>query len=153
MKNLMLATVSFALIGGAAIAQQTAPAPVAPANPPAATQPMSPPATTGSTAANRGAMTELNKQMLGTHMWKQAVYDANEARIGEIDNLVIDRNGQISEVVVGVGGFLGLGEKMVSFKYTDLKPMVRNGNLWFVVNMTKEQLTAAPAFDANRYTY
>ncbi len=131
MKTHMLAAVAFAAITGSAIAQQTAPAPMAPANPPAATQPMNAPATTGSTTTTRGTMTELSGQMLGTSLWKQAVYDANENRIGEIDNLVIDRNGQIAEVVVGVGGFLGLGEKLVSFKYTELKPMVRNGNLWF----------------------
>ncbi|MGL4324407.1 MAG: PRC-barrel domain-containing protein [Beijerinckiaceae bacterium] len=146
-KSAMLAATLFgAGFAGAAIAQTAAPAP---AQPPATTAPMTaPPANT----AARAAMMEAKGPWLGTQMWKQAVYTAdNETRIGEIDNLIINRSGQIDSVVVGVGGFLGLGEKNVSFKYTDLTPMVRDGNIWYMVKMTKEQINALPSFDNTKY--
>ncbi|MFA8386348.1 MAG: PRC-barrel domain-containing protein [Pelagibaca sp.] len=48
------------------------------------------------------------------------VYDASGEEIGNISELLVDDSGQVSEVVIDVGGFLGLGEKPVAISYTDL---------------------------------
>lgn len=69
--------------------------------------------------------------------------------IGEINELVIGRDGAIKAVVLGVGGFLGMGEKNVAVSMNDIK-FVRDGDnpddYFLVVNSTKEALNAAPAY-------
>merc|ERR1711974_59949 len=39
------------------------------------------------------------------------VYDASRERVGEIENLVVTPDGEIVAAILGVGGFLGIGEK------------------------------------------
>jgi sporulation protein YlmC with PRC-barrel domain len=69
--------------------------------------------------------------------------------VGEINDVVLDRSGQVKAVVLGVGGFLGMGEKAVAVPMTDVK-FVKNGDgaddFFLVVNTNKEALAAAPAF-------
>lgn len=49
------------------------------------------------------------------------VYSTDDERVGEISELVIDTDGEITDVVIEVGGFLGLGEKPVAVKFGDLR--------------------------------
>lgn len=109
--------------------------------------------TTGSTArtGTTANTTEVPGPWLGTQVWKQAVYDGQENRIGEVDNLVIAPDGKITDALIGVGGFLGLGEKTVAIPFSQLKAMKRNGNMWFMTSMSKEQLNNAPAYDTARF--
>jgi sporulation protein YlmC with PRC-barrel domain len=46
-----------------------------------------------------------------------AVYDSNNKSVGKIDDLLIDHSGQVKAVVIGVGGFLGIGKKDVAVPY------------------------------------
>src|SRR5918994_978065 len=41
--------------------------------------------------------------------------------LGEVDQLLIDRNGKVSHVVIGFGGVAGVGEKKVVVPWSDLK--------------------------------
>ncbi len=41
--------------------------------------------------------------------------------VGDIEDIIIDEQGQVVAVVIGVGGFLGIGEKGIGVRYTDLK--------------------------------
>ena len=61
-------------------------------------------------------------------------------------NLVFDENGRIELAVIGVGGFLGIGEKEVAVPFDSVKSDVVNNKHVFTVDATKEQLQAAPAF-------
>jgi hypothetical protein len=45
------------------------------------------------------------------------VYGANNERIGDINEVLVDRQGNADAVVVGVGGFLGIGEKNVALPF------------------------------------
>jgi len=45
------------------------------------------------------------------------VYGADNERIGDINEVLVDRNGNADAVVVGVGGFLGIGEKNVALPF------------------------------------
>ena len=47
-----------------------------------------------------------------THWYKQNVYDPGDNKIGEIMDVLVDREGKVTALIVGVGGFLGMGEKM-----------------------------------------
>jgi sporulation protein YlmC with PRC-barrel domain len=71
--------------------------------------------------------------------------------VGEVNDVILGRNGQIKAVVLGVGGFLGIGEKSVAVPMQDIK-FVKNGedagDFFLVVNANKDALTNAPAYVA-----
>ena len=50
-----------------------------------------------------------------------AVYNANNERIGEINEMLVDSSGKIHAAVIGVGGFLGIGERDVAVPFGQLK--------------------------------
>lgn len=85
-------------------------------------------------------------QWLASVLRSKNVYDRSDERIGAINDLVIDRNGAVSAVVIGVGGFLGIGEKNVGVPFRDIKISIRDGNEWLVLERSKDELKAAPAF-------
>jgi hypothetical protein len=72
--------------------------------------------------------------------------------IGEVNDLVVSRDGSVQAVVVGVGGFLGLGEKNVAVKMGELRFLKKAGDdandYFIVVNSNKERLTKAPEYKA-----
>jgi len=75
--------------------------------------------------------------------------DKDWDNIGDINELILDRDGSLKAVVLGVGGFLGMGEKNVAVSMKDIK-FVKNGDgpddYFLVINSTKEALNAAPAY-------
>ncbi len=77
------------------------------------------------------------------------VYDGNDEWIGEVSELLLTDDGQISGAVVDVGGFLGLGEKPVELSMDELDILrEQNGtNLLVYVPMTKEELEAMPTYE------
>ena len=59
--------------------------------------------------------------------------------------------GKVASIVIGVGGFLGIGEKNVALNFSDIDWAEKEGDRWIVVNATKEQLQSMPAFDRNAF--
>lgn len=49
------------------------------------------------------------------------VYNQNSDRIGDISEVLVNRQGQVEAVVIGVGGFLGIGERSVAVPYNALQ--------------------------------
>jgi sporulation protein YlmC with PRC-barrel domain len=49
------------------------------------------------------------------------VYNNNNENIGEINELIVNREGKIESVVIGVGGFLGIGERNVAVPFDQVK--------------------------------
>ena len=45
-----------------------------------------------------------------THWYKQNVYDPADNKIGEVMDVLVDREGRVTTLIVGAGGFLGMGE-------------------------------------------
>jgi sporulation protein YlmC with PRC-barrel domain len=83
----------------------------------------------------------------------QPVHNAAGEAIGDINDLVFNRKGQISTVVIGVGGFLSIGEKGVGIPYGALTFNVgKTGERVIVVALSKQDLTQAPAFKATEKT-
>ena len=69
-------------------------------------------------------------------------------QIGDINNLVVAKDGSIDAVVIGVGGFLGMGEKNVAVPFASLSWSTDgNGNTYAYLAATKDQLKNAPEFD------
>ena len=75
------------------------------------------------------------------------VQNASGEVIGDIKDLVFDHKGQISAVVIGVGGFLGIGEKSVGVLFEALTSKSdAKGQPVIVIALTKEALEKAPEF-------
>jgi sporulation protein YlmC with PRC-barrel domain len=49
------------------------------------------------------------------------VYGPNNEKVGDINEVLVDRNGRAEAVVIGVGGFLGLGEKDVAIPFDEVR--------------------------------
>ncbi len=73
------------------------------------------------------------------------VYGATGQEIGEINNLLIGPDGRVHAAIVEFGGFLGIGEHKVALPWDRLN--VTNDRV--TVNMTEEQVKAAPRWDKN----
>ena len=70
--------------------------------------------------------------------------------IGQINDLVMTASGQVEAVIIGVGGFLGLGERDVAVALSSLTivPETDDPNqAYLVLNTTREMLEAAPDFE------
>ena len=77
------------------------------------------------------------------------VYDANGEWIGEVNSLV-ETDGAVSEAVIDVGGFLGIGEKPVAVSIADLmiERDAEGDTFRISINATEEQLKAMPEYEA-----
>lgn len=74
------------------------------------------------------------------------------ADVGEVNDVVLDWDGSVKAVVLGVGGFLGIGEKDVAIEMSSLRKVreTNDSSDWFlVVNSSKDLLTSAPAYVRN----
>jgi hypothetical protein len=93
----------------------------------------------------------LNEQktddmLASTIIGKSAVNSQDEA-IGDVNDLVTDRSGKILAALIGVGGFLGIGEKDVAVRFEDLKlTRDENNDTKVVLNVSKETLASAPDY-------
>ncbi len=76
------------------------------------------------------------------------VLDADGTKVGSVDDVLFDRNGQIKAIVVGVGGFLGIGSKDVALEFNNFQVVPsRDGNAdQLKLAMSKEDLSAANGF-------
>ena len=71
---------------------------------------------------------------------------AGEA-LGDINDLVMSEDGQVKLVVIGVGGFLGIGEKNVAVAFDSIEKLTdADGNPILLFEASSEELDAAPAF-------
>ena len=67
--------------------------------------------------------------------------------VGNINYVLIDAKGQATTVTVGVGGFLGIGEKNVGVSFSSLNfADVTDGRRLVKLQVTKDQLLAAPKY-------
>jgi hypothetical protein len=85
--------------------------------------------------------------VLASELIGQTVYDVADASLGDINDVIWTEEGAIQGVVVGVGGFLGIGEKNVAVNYAALSVTTDEfGNKKFVLDATEDELAAAPEF-------
>ena len=74
-------------------------------------------------------------------------YDPSDAKIGEIMDVLVDRGGKIVALVVGAGGFIGMGEKDVIVPFNAVQFKTKDNNKWYpVMNTTKDALKNAPGY-------
>src|ERR1700731_1708423 len=86
-----------------------------------------------------------------THWYKQNVYDPSDNKIGEIMDVLVDRDGKVTALIVGVGGFLGAGEKDVAIPFNSVRATTKDNNKYYLVmNSTKDALKSATGFKYDR---
>ncbi len=91
---------------------------------------------------------QASDDWLASNLIGQSVYNAKDEKIGGINDLVTDRNGKIVAVLIGSGGFLGLGEKHVAVRFEDLKlARDENNSIKVVADLSKETLASAPDYE------
>ncbi|RVA51196.1 PRC-barrel domain containing protein [Mesorhizobium sp. M7A.F.Ca.US.001.01.1.1] len=141
----------------AAVAPAAAPA-VAPsdktAQAPAPTTPdASAPDQTKTAAIDKSTLTEMPVgEIRADDLKGTTVYGANDAKVGEIGDVVLAPDKKADAVIVDVGGFLGIGEKEVAVGMDNLKFMTdKAGNKYLYTTFTKEQLEAQTAYDKGSY--
>src|SRR5829696_4432833 len=84
---------------------------------------------------------------LASNVIGATVYSQDDQSIGDINDIILSPQGQPSQVVVGVGGFLGMGEKDVVLDMSKLQmAATSDGNLKIVVQTTQDELKNMPAF-------
>jgi sporulation protein YlmC with PRC-barrel domain len=81
-----------------------------------------------------------------TNYYKQDVYDPSDNKLGTIDDVLIDKSGKVTALMVGVGGFLGMGEKDVAVPFSRIKMTKKNNKWYLTMEATKDQLKAAPGY-------
>ena len=89
----------------------------------------------------------------GSDFTGKRIYSKAGDDIGEVNDVLLSADGKVSAVVLGVGGFLGIGEKdvLVSMRSIDMQ---RDGTtVKLVVDATKEILTSAPTYDRTKRSY
>lgn len=73
------------------------------------------------------------------------VYNNNNEKIGDINELIADKDGNVQILVIGVGGFLGMGEREVAVNFDSLRMSQDSNNRTLVtLDATKDSLKAAP---------
>lgn len=158
LKKFMITTAVSALMIGSAAAQGTgSPSPAAPpaATPPAATAPapkpmeMTAPAPTSGTA--KFVSSQSADQFLATKFKGTDVLGPDDAKVGDVSDILFDRNGKILAYVVGVGGFLGMGAKDVALEPSAFTVVTgdksKNESDKLKIAMTKDQLQQAANFE------
>jgi hypothetical protein len=89
---------------------------------------------------------QKESEVLGTDFIGTAVNGKDGQPLGKISNLVFDQEGRIELAVIGIGGFLGIGEKEVAVPFESLKSGEANNKQVFILDATKDELKAAPAY-------
>lgn len=81
------------------------------------------------------------------------VYTKTGDDIGEVNDLFVTDKGNVQAVVLGVGGFLGIGEKDVAISMNAIEMVPDGDAVRLVVDASKQQLEAAPGYDRVKRNY
>ncbi|MBB6010714.1 sporulation protein YlmC with PRC-barrel domain [Aquamicrobium lusatiense] len=137
----LLATTALATLVATGAMAQDATAPATTTPPTAATEQPAAPAVS--------ADGHLASNIIGETVYNGTAEDAQN--IGKVTDLVLDKDGNVETAVIGVGGFLGLGAKDVTFDFDKMQWAEKDGDRWLIAAVTKEALEAQPAFDSTPY--
>jgi hypothetical protein len=149
-KHTLTAAALAAVLAVPAFAQQ----PSTSTTPPPAAQPSTPSSSMSSpsaaTAQKAGFVQSQDaNDWRGSKLIGASVYGPDNSSIGEINDVIIGSDGRIKAVVVGVGGFLGVGQKDVAVPFQELT-VTRKSNSSSIdkitVSYSKDQLKNAPKF-------
>ena len=157
LKKLMITTALSGALIGAAAAQSTMDAPSGTA--PRANAPMSSDAKLGDA---KFINAQTGDQWLSSNFIGADVIGPDNEKIGDVSDLLFEKNGNVIAYIVGVGGFLGIGAKNVALAPSSFQIVPANQgttgsasstapeDIKLKLNMTKDQLKQAASFESKR---
>lgn len=138
-RALMIASLTVFPLTGLA---QTADAPVAPD----AAVPEAPPEVAAKPVEGQITM-QSDETILTSDLIDGQIENAAGEAVGKVKDVIVSLDGSVEGVVIGVGGFLGMGEKSVAIEMSSLSVAAdEEGNAKLVTAATREDLEAAQAF-------
>jgi hypothetical protein len=157
LKKLALISAVSTFVVGAALAQQSPSPPAGSSSPPPAATETAPKAdtkadTTATTGGAQFVSAQKPDQFLASKFKGTDVMGAENQKIGDISDILFDKDGKIEAFVVSVGGFLGMGAKEVAMapKAFTFEKDANSGTQKAKVTMTKDQLTQAANFEPHK---
>jgi hypothetical protein len=150
-----VATISIlaALAIAPALAQQTSPTAPGQQQPPAAspTAPSGPstttaPATPSTSMAQTFIDAQSSDEWLASKLIGASVTGPANEKIGSVNDLLFTKEGNVKAAIIGVGGFLGIGEKNVAVSFNSLSLTRNQEGDKAVLKMSKAELEKAPDF-------
>ena len=130
-------------MAGPAFAQTTTPAPSG-QTPPAAGAPAEEKPAAVPPPAEKVITEQEESQVRSEKVVGMDVVNPQDETVGRIADLIFDEEGRIIGAVVSVGGFLGIGAKNVALSWNEFQ--IRPEEEVAVIQLTREQLEAAPSF-------
>ena len=89
-----------------------------------------------------------SETMLGSELGAIAVVGAGGEPIGDVEDTILGRDGEIVALLVGVGGWFGLGEKLVAVPWERLEVRDTEEGYEIVSALGPDELRDAPAYSA-----
>lgn len=80
----------------------------------------------------------------------QSVYDPSGSKIGEISDVLIDPQGSVTAIILGVGNFLGVPDNDIAVSFASIRHGMRDGKPYLTMIATKDFLKTAPTFKFNK---
>jgi sporulation protein YlmC with PRC-barrel domain len=149
LKHVFAATALAALVASPALAQSPSSSSQS-STPPTSASP-APGSGSGAASANKDAFLQDQassdwraSKLIGTN-----VYGPDNGKIGDVSDVLLDSNGSVHAVIIGVGGFLGVGQKDVAVPFSAMT-VTRSSDgdkiEKITVKYTKADLQSAPSF-------
>jgi len=125
------------------------------AQPPKTTDQNQATTTTEQPAAGTSSFTvsglDAGNVIMASSLIGSTVYSSANENIGDINDVIISKDGKVLAAVIGVGGFLGLGEKDVAVPMDRISfSRDENNNMKFTIDASREELEQAAAFDRTK---
>ncbi len=90
--------------------------------------------------------------MVASRFVGTSVYTSDNQNVGDVNDLIFDKDGKIKGVVIGVGGFLGMGEKAVAMPLDKINvSRDENNALKLTITASRDDLDKAPTFDVSMF--
>lgn len=96
---------------------------------------------------DRVEVTEVSTEVL----MGKTVYDVSEDDVGKVVDMIVNEAGEITNVIIDFGGFLGIGSSQASLSYDELTILSTEGygDVRIYVDATREQIQALPQYQAS----
>ena len=103
--------------------------------------------TTASPTATTPAPVAVTQPVRASSIMKGTVQNAAGEKVADVSDLLVDSSGNVKSVILGVGGFLGIGERNVAVDLSSLKMMHDSGGRIILVSeqmKSKDEVKAMP---------
>lgn len=149
MKTMTFALLASAAFGAAAFAQNAQQSQSQPSQQkPAAQEPAQTQRQSGAAQASKPVQyyTQRGEDYRVSRIIGTTVRNNQNENVGEVEDLIMEKGGDVKAAIISVGGFLGIGERWVAVNFDSLN-LQPDGNNWRVIlNTTRDQLKSAPEF-------